>query len=309
MAKSLEAPWLDNRSASQQTIIDHTWVCVSALVTDADPDAALSAVAAKTVASMALDYQYSDENFEDFVSHFWLTVLWLAKQLAPTSPIHAKIVAMLLELQKQPPPSLQPKNRPFWYIFWEGLPGITLAIFQYRYGAPSNPTYAERLGPYANRKYSVTLTATEWTNLNAFLARLLEAIGHQTTKGASYLAFQLASEGLYCLLDALEDRNTVDQQADYMPSAACWILYAGRQLNEMTQYHPHQGPERISRRFPWSAGDLYEGPVGFNKEHWGFWKERFETLKEDESLDEVTRDWATKSWEEMGAIEAERTAS
>jgi hypothetical protein len=176
MPESFEAPRIDNWLATQQTIIEHTWTCISQLVTNTDSDSSQSTEIAKTIARMALDYQYSDENFKDFISHFWLIILWLAKQLPPTSQIHGKIVAMLLELQKQPPPPLKPTQGQSWFIVWEGLAGITLAVFQYSYGAPSNPTYAERLGPrFANRQYDVISTALEWTSLNVFLAGRIHA--------------------------------------------------------------------------------------------------------------------------------------
>jgi hypothetical protein len=303
MSDVLQAPRIGDRSLSQQSIIDHTWTLSSQYLADAESDPSQTA---KRIANMALDYQTSDEGFKTFISHFWLTILWLAKQLPHSSHGLDKIVALLVELQKQTPPPLRPQYRWSSLPFWKSLPGLTFAVIQYRYGAPLCPPYAERPGILLeNRQYDFTLSANEWTNLNAFLARLLAAVGHQTSEEYLYLIFHLSCEGLYCLLDALEDCNDVDQQITFTAPAACWILYSGRQLNQLTQLYPYQGPERETKRLPWSAGDMYQGAVGFNKEHWAFWKERFKVLKEAESLQTVTREWAKQAWEKMEEIDSE----
>jgi hypothetical protein len=302
MAESFEIPQITDRSPFQQSIIDFTLALCSEYLNNAVSEPSLTA---KRIADMALDYQTSDEKFEDFVSHFWITTLWVVKQIPHNNPNQDKMVNLLVKLQVQSPPPLQPVYEWSYLPFWTSLPGITFAIVQYRYGAPMNPPYAERpgIGPDNNR-YHVTVNTTEWTNLNAFLARLLAAVGHHTSREYYYLVFHLSCEGLYAMLDALEENNGGEQQAIYTPTAACWILYAGRQLNQLTQLYPHQGRERASKRLPWSAGDLYHGPVGFNKQHWSFWKDRFKVLTKDDSLKDEARGWAAKALVEMDAIDA-----
>ena len=101
-----------------------------------------------------------------------------------------------------------------------------------------------------------------WINLNAFIARLT----------ASSMP-SLVNFGLWSMRDALEDEYEDTSVLDgYLPTAAQWIIYAGRLLYTCED---EIAPDPLGGD-PYRGGDLWTGKHGFCKERWQFWKQRFE---------------------------------
>jgi hypothetical protein len=115
------------------------------------------------------------------------------------------------------------------------------------------------------------MSGAEWTNLNAFAARL-----HNVIDRLPYLDLK----ALFALLDALEESIATIALYNLVPSAACWILYAGFKLKTNNIGYPESGYDDGSKRVPWNVEDLYNGPRGFNEKRWLFWKETFGILKD-----------------------------
>jgi hypothetical protein len=134
--------------------------------------------------------------------------------------------------------------------------------------------------------------------VNALLARL-----HTASPGLRYAD----PTGMWTILEALEREHTPSTLDDLVPGAACWVLYAGRELKNNSEDYPQYDFADESKRLPWSVGELYDGPKGFSDERWMFWKGRFngmrrrEDLRED--LQEETRSYAKRAWLEMTFIE------
>lgn len=116
-----------------------------------------------------------------------------------------------------------------------------------------------------------SLSGAEWTNLNTFAARL-----HNVIDGLPYLDLG----ALFALLDALEESIATIALYNLVPSAVCWILYAGFKLKTNNIGYPESGYYDGSKRVPWNVEDLYNEPRGFNEKRWLFWKERFGILKD-----------------------------
>lgn len=130
----------------------------------------------------------------------------------------------------------------------------------------------------------------EWTNLNAFAARL-----HIMIDSLPYINLR----GLLTLLDALEEYIPITALEYLVPSAACWILFAGFKLKTNEVGYPESGHDDGSKRVPLNIGDLYNEPGGFNVKRWLFWSERFSVLNDQEDLKEETKLYAERAWREM----------
>ncbi|KOC15623.1 hypothetical protein AFLA70_269g001881 [Aspergillus flavus AF70] len=79
----------------------------------------------------------------------------------------------------------------------------------------------------------------------------------------------------------------------FVPAAAVWIEYCGKEIHDKGGY--------IDQEIP--AWDKWTGPAGWSKERWAFWKERFEWISTVTALDRQTRKIATKPVEQMTSIE------
>ncbi|KAK6811556.1 hypothetical protein RU639_012684 [Aspergillus parasiticus] len=86
------------------------------------------------------------------------------------------------------------------------------------------------------------------------------------------------------------DIRTLD---GFVPAAAVWIEYCGKEIQDKGGY--------IDQEIP--AWDKWTGPAGWSKERWAFWKERFEWISTVTALDRQTRKIAPKLVEQMTRIE------
>jgi hypothetical protein len=100
------------------------------------------------------------------------------------------------------------------------------------------------------------LSGMEWASLNAFIARL-----HTVSPDLRYVDFK----GMWALLEALEREQTPSALDDLVPTAACWILYAGRELRNNSEYYPQYDFDEGSKRLLWSVGEMYHGPKTFSE--------------------------------------------
>lgn len=75
-----------------------------------------------------------------------------------------------------------------------------------------------------------------------------------------------------------------------IPAVAQWIKIQGRALYEMA------GPMDLERE------ELWDGPPGWSKERWKFWRQRFEWVASVTALDRRTKNIAREAAEEMARI-------
>ncbi|KAF2717874.1 hypothetical protein K431DRAFT_288121 [Polychaeton citri CBS 116435] len=132
------------------------------------------------------------------------------------------------------------------------------------------------------------LTAGEWTNLNAFMARLHTAAPDLP---------KVDLRGLFAMIEALEQPLTPSQLEDVLPAAACWVVYAGEELRRNDTPYAHYDDDGGSKRLPWSKGQLWNGPHAFNQVRWQFWMQRFKDIAGRRDIDDTTRSAALQALE------------
>jgi hypothetical protein len=271
--------------------------------------------AAISLAQAAGDYTNSDKELEVYLHHVWYTIYWMMKQIPYNDTRQDRMVDLIKSFSDNHPFQDDPPRSDYQDL-WRDLPGALSIWWQYALAAPITPKLSERAAacpepcPIPPQLYPIILSPVKWANLNAFLARLVSKMGSNTTmEGRSLTYFRLTAHALYALLDALEDANDEDELAKRLPAAACWILYGGLYLKSLyVEYHEEIQPaERECKRWPWSAGDIYTGSMGFNSERWNFWKDRFHWLRVNPGLRHETRQWAAESWRKMSSLDSDNT--
>lgn len=130
------------------------------------------------------------------------------------------------------------------------------------------------------------ITVEEWTNVNAFVARLT---------AAGVRDFSLYA--IWSMRETLETEITPEQLDKLLPASATWVLYAGKQLYESEEEWPKSPREGD----PASGGPLWSGKRGFCRERWSSWKRGFESVAGREGVGEGARGIAKEA---VGAMEA-----
>lgn len=246
------------------------------------------------------EYMDSAENMENNLEYLWGPCLWFAKQLSHSDIQQDRLVELLQEIQKIPcPHGYSPESDPDSFYFfdelWLHMPGFISALVHFEVDAPLVPPLKYRPGKehlldIKPSPWSQELSATEWTNLSAFCARLHTASPH---------LIHIDIHGLWALLDALEEKQTTKTLDTLVPAAACWIIYAGTAIKNNSVEYAIYDDDEGGKRMPYSVGELYHGEKGFNEERWSFWKTRFRELSADEDLKSETRSFAERAWLEM----------
>lgn len=226
--------------------------------------------------------------------YFFAIFFHITKQCPHASSAQDHLIALLLTLQNQPDPLNVPQE--FWDTsetqgFFAGLPMWRSVWHDLECIAPLVPPLLQRPpympgGIYEFRPRSTPWMATdgtllsrsEWTNLNALLARLF----------AQRELMPLWARGLWSLLDALEEPLTAKQFDILVPAAAVWVIYAGTKL-KACRYQYGNYRDDGSKRLPWSRGDLWHGEAGLSPERWNFWISRFQIITDQPDVEESTR--------------------
>ena len=134
------------------------------------------------------------------------------------------------------------------------------------------------------------MTAEQWTNLNAFVARV---------SAAGMRDFSLYA--IWSMRGTLETDVAADPLDNLLPASAAWILYAGKQLYNSDQEwlpEPMKGD-------PASGGPLWDGKHGFCKERWAFWKKRFRDVEgRRDGVGRETKRIAAEAVAAMDAVES-----
>jgi hypothetical protein len=294
MAIQIEKPAF----AHETPIISEIFDILNNFLLDPSPDCAPCANKLTELFTPFLD------TFErtDAVGYLWGTLFWIVKQVPPSHEYQVRLVSLVLSIRDVEPPA---GKGPDAYEevtgerFWTGLPFVRKMWADYEDKAPLVPPMDERPDSFPKTEsmtspgpWLTRLTGQDWTNLQAFSARL---------HASSDLPF-LDLRGLFALLEALEREQDAATLDNLVPAAACWILYAGSKLrNNSIPYPPYDFEDHV-KRVPWSVGELYHGKKGFNAERWEFWWLRFGIMKDCEDLKVETRQWAEEAQRKMAEI-------
>jgi hypothetical protein len=129
----------------------------------------------------------------------------------------------------------------------------------------------------------------EWLSLNAFLATLVAA-------EFGSLAQSFARSVFSVLMYTLEIERDITALEENVPSAAVWVITAGRWFRE------HPGLE-LRFTLPEGVTSDFKGPSGLSEERWKFWKDKFEQLVSRNDLGLKTRNWASRAAKSMVEME------
>ena len=154
--------------------------------------------------------------------------------------------------------------------------------------APLHPPLAGRFMPIVRSpRYSPWgaepgryLTPSEWANVNAFAARL-----HAAAPDLHHWDLR----GLYAMVEALEQPLTQTPLEDVLPAAANWIIYAGEELQRNSVPYAKYGSNDSTKRLACSRGELWKGPLVFNRARWAFWMQRFIEIAEMDGVSDTVR--------------------
>ncbi len=160
------------------------------------------------------------------ISDIWLQFIDLALQIPPSHPYQDSLISILHELTKLPCRSNRPEAElkeieKFSGRFWDLLPMFKWTVLECWWKAPwEEDPEVLALASRRNMMAFARWSAKEWTNINAFVARVT------ASELLSGVTFERVA--LQVLNHALEVERRVDGLDDNLPPAAVWMLYAGR---------------------------------------------------------------------------------
>ena len=212
----------------------------------------------------------------------WYSIIQLAKETSHTdSSAQAALVNLLAALKSRPNPP-RPQNSSEMNWIWNGSGELwtDLVVF----------------GPSMRESWNETptglnshISVNEWTNLNAFVARV---------SAAGVRDFSLYA--IWSMRGTLETEISAEKLDKLLPASVMWILYNGTQLYESKEEWP-AGPTVGN---PAGGGPLWSGNSGFCKERWILWKTRFEAIAQrEDTTNEETKGFAADAVKAMDAIE------
>ena len=231
------------------------------------------------------------------------TVFTVIKQLDAAAVRQDHLIKLVLSLRDVPlPPTVTQEIAPgdLDDNINEDLSKLINVFSDFERDAPLHPRLEDRAN-YAGRGIArspwrlepgETLTAGEWANVNAFLARL-----HTAAPDVA----RLDVRGLFAMIEALEQPLTSSQLDDVLPAAAYWIIYGGNELRGNDIPYAFYDDDGGSRRLPYSRGQLWNGQHAFNQARWEFWMQRFKDVAERTDVSDGVRGIALRALE-AGAL-------
>ena len=249
------------------------------------------------------------EDFDDCFNNcaqLWALTFYIAAALSPDDEAHDALSELHVAISKLPGPTTNVSDEFFSYHYkvWHDLPVHNFIYANHIHIAPLHPPMSERPGihqwglrnhfhpPWTSTTY--TVNGENLTGINALHAKVWGKL--------PYLAC-MDDKALATMIDALEEEHDGTALDDLVPSAACWMLYAG----EVMRKHDREFKtpcEDGCKRLPDSRGDLWHGRIGFSSERWAFWREGFEAIGAREDVSDGTKDFALRAVEKMDDIAA-----
>ncbi|TVY24698.1 hypothetical protein LHYA1_G006659 [Lachnellula hyalina] len=246
------------------------------------------------------------------ICHLWGIICFMTTTYHPSSPKHWLLVELVLEIKKCSAPPFEGRlmyEKQWGCAFWVDLPMLSAVWDDFEFDSPLVPRMAERKsdpnlwsnrflpGPWRSRDM-IPMSSEAWASLNAFGARLY---------AQPYIS-SLEDRALFALTEALEHEKSAKALDDVVPAAACWILYAGKNIKEHNSGYETDcvnatGIKRLHSP-AWSRGSLWKGANAFSDERWTFWKTRFGELVDRTGLKRNTQQYAKQAGDEMRRIES-----
>ncbi|KAI1473912.1 hypothetical protein F4774DRAFT_361718 [Daldinia eschscholtzii] len=230
----------------------------------------------------------------------WYGILHAAKRIPWTDTAQQeRLISLVQAINARPdPPPPSPMTKPLQgnWIWQDGKVWSTLSML----GPSAREMWNEGCGCGAG------WTIPEqhaWTNINAFVARLVSS-GTDT-------GFELY--GSWALMNALEDRPkdkelhsrapAITQATVHIMVASVWLRIAGRYMWSLRTEGGGISPDLKAdlnareKKLPWYGHHIYVGEARHCMARWDFWKRRFEQESENQDLPEEVRELARGSAE------------
>ncbi len=225
------------------------------------------------------------QSTEDRLWTLWYSIIGVAKETPHSDSSNQTALVNLIAALKSRPNPHRPQGREDLKTNWvwngSGELWSDLVIL----GASMRESWNDT--PMGWDEQNAT-TVDEWTNLNAFVARVT---------AAGVRDFSLYA--IWSMRETLETDSKAETLERLLPASAMWILYAGRQL-----YHSQQEwPASPTEGNPAGGGPLWTGKSGFCKQRWTFWKTRFEAITRRNDINQATKGIAADAIMAMDAIE------
>ena len=225
-------------------------------------------------------------------------ILAIVKQLDADATQQNNLITLVLSLRELPLPANVAQGidpGPMGSDMNRSLTQFIHVWSDIEYDAPLHPRFDDRPGlpivsgerPPWRLEPNRYLSATAWTNLNAFMARL-----HTSAPDVQ----RLDTRGLFAMIEALEQPLTPSRLDDVLPAAACWIIYAGQVLKKNDIPYAYFPEDFGSKRMPWSKGELWNGPYAFNRPRWDFWMQKFREISERDNVSGPVREVALRAF-------------
>ncbi|TFK54220.1 hypothetical protein OE88DRAFT_1723942 [Heliocybe sulcata] len=214
------------------------------------------------------------DSAEEQLWSLWLSVLDVAKRAPHTnSDAQMKLVDLMAAFKARPNPPA-PSPVPDDWVWRGGNLWTNLAIL--------GPSVREDWNSPPSTSNAGT-SPEEWTNVNAFIARLTNACI------ADFLLY-----AIWSVRPVLEEDEVSTAELDMLvPAAAVWFLYLGERIHESDE--EYGGPGR--------GGTVWTGKKGFCKERWQLWKERMAIISQNTGISVDTRDIANEALKTMDTID------
>ena len=258
-----------------------------------DDDADVDAAAAGSVAAIndpASNVLKTHEGgFSGFIWNFWITVINLAQQIPHDHPYQGKMVRLLAAIKRLPrpiTPEAEQMEQLTSKVFWTDLPIFGVQVCE----TWSEGPWEKQEGHHPSNLGKGPLPSDQWTNLNAFIARIMAS-------SVNRFDFYPLKVLRHCLE---QRRKLIDLEAN-LPAATMWIIYAGAWIYRSSLL------ERIDDVTPkYEPGKEYlrKFATMFSKDRWDFWKERLQSMRHEESLSLMTRHYVEKALERMDQLAA-----
>ena len=249
------------------------------------------------------------EDFDDCFNNcaqLWALTFYVAASLSPDDEAHDALSKLHVAISELEGPTKNVSDEFLYhYKVWHDLPVYNFIYANHIHIAPLHPPMSERPGihrlgrrvsylpPWKSTTY--TVNGKNLTGINALHAKVWGKL--------PYLAC-MDDKALATMIDALEEEHDGTALDDLVPSAACWMLYAG----EVMRKHDREFKtpcEDGCKRLPDSRGDLWHGRIGFSSERWAFWREGFEAIGTREDVGDGTKNFARRAVEKMDDIAAQ----
>lgn len=137
------------------------------------------------------------------------------------------------------------------------------------------------------------MSAVEWVNLNAFVARI--TAGYRPSEPFDYSLY-----GIWTLRTALEDEDSAAALPHDAPlqAAAVWLIYAAQAMLEKCQSN-FEYDGKVAKE---GASLKGRGWKGCSMERWQLWEERLKLAREKCSGREKTSDLLQEALAQMSRV-------